>query len=89
MIMSKREPSLAERLEARRRRAQQGAWHPACGGTETPMLTRSGKTLLYCFQPSTGRHAYLDVGTDMILSDEEAMAALEPRRLETRHGRTR
>lgn len=87
--MSKREPTLAEKLEARRRRAQQGSWIAACGGTETPFLSRSGKTLLYCHQPSTGRHAYLDVGTDMILSDEEALAALEPRRLETHHTRTR
>jgi len=57
-------------------KSEQGNWVPACGGTETPFRSRSGKTLLYCWQPSTGRHAYLDCGTDIILSDEEATAAL-------------
>jgi hypothetical protein len=54
----------------------QGNWYPACGGTETPFLSRSGRTLLYCYQPSTGNHAYLDMGTDIILSQEEADIAL-------------
>jgi hypothetical protein len=58
------------------KKAEQGHWVPACGGTETPFKSRSGKVLLYCWQPSTGRHAYLDCGTDIILSDEEAKAAL-------------
>ena len=47
-------------------------WYPACGGSETPFISRSGKRLLYCFQPSTGNHAYLDVNSDIILSDEDA-----------------
>jgi hypothetical protein len=47
-------------------------WHPACGGTETPFLSRSGARLLYCFQPSSGNHAYLNLDTDMILSQEES-----------------
>lgn len=47
------------------------AWVPACGGTETPFFARSGARLLYCWQPSTGKHAYLNVETDLILSDEE------------------
>jgi hypothetical protein len=53
-----------------------GYWVPACGGTETPFRTRTGMTLLYCWNPVTDRHAYLDCGTDIILSDEEAQAAL-------------
>ena len=57
-------------------KSAQGHWVPACGGTETPFRSRSGKVLLYCWQKSTGRHAYLDCGTDIILSDEEASAAL-------------
>lgn len=57
-------------------KSAQGHWVPACGGTETPFRSRSGKVLLYCWQKSTGRHAYLDCGTDLILSDEEAAAAL-------------
>ncbi len=51
-------------------------WIPACGGTETPFKSRSGKVLQYCWNPGTGAHAYLDVGTDMILSFDEAQAAL-------------
>jgi hypothetical protein len=31
---------------------------------------------LYCWNPGTGKHAYLDTATDLILSDEEATAAL-------------
>lgn len=51
-------------------------WIPACGGTEVPFKSRSGKRLQYVWQPSTGQHAYLDLGSDLILSDEEAEAAL-------------
>ena len=61
--------------EADERRAQ-GMWVPACGGTETPFTTRTGKRLLYVWQATTGRHAYLDLGTDIILTDDEAHAAL-------------
>jgi hypothetical protein len=68
--------TLSDILRQRQEKAEQGPWVPACGGTEVPFPTRTGKRLLYCWQPSTGRHAYLDVGTDIILSDEEAAAAL-------------
>jgi hypothetical protein len=51
---------------------EQGSWVPASGGTEEPFTARSGARLLYCWQPRTGRHAYLDVGTDLILTDAEA-----------------
>lgn len=51
-------------------------WIPACGGTETPFKSRSGITLLYCWCPNTGKHAYLNCDTDIILSDAEAQAAL-------------
>lgn len=68
--------TLSELLAERDARREQGSWVPACGGTETPFTSRSGRVLLYCWQPSTGRHAYLDCGTDMILSDEEARAYL-------------
>ena len=47
-------------------------WIPACQQTEKPFRTRSGKILLYCYQPSTGKHAYLDMDNDIILTDEEA-----------------
>lgn len=51
-------------------------WIPASGGSETPFMTRSGKKLLYCWNPKLKKHAYLDMGQDIILSDEEARAAL-------------
>jgi hypothetical protein len=58
------------------RAGKQGHWYPACGGTETPFITRNRRRLLYCWQPSTGKHAYLDLDTDLILSDYEAQMAL-------------
>lgn len=51
-------------------------WVPACGGAETPFYTRNRRRLLYCWNPGTGQHAYLDCDTDLILTDEEARAAL-------------
>jgi hypothetical protein len=68
--------SIADILDARQKKAEQGPWLPACGGTEVPFVTRTGRRLLYCWQPSTGRHAYLDCGTDMLLSDADAQLAL-------------
>ena len=65
--------TLAEALDARQRRDEQGTWVPACGGTETPFRMR-GYKLLYVWQRATGRHAYLNVETDMILSDAEVDA---------------
>ena len=69
--------NLTEMLAASDAKKAQGNWVPACEGTETPFLTRSGRTLLYCYQPSTGNHAYLDCGTDIILTDEEARNYLQ------------
>ena len=54
----------------------QGEWVPACGGLETPFISRSGRRLLYCWQPRSGKHAYIDVGSDMVLTDEEAQNAM-------------
>lgn len=68
--------NVAEILDARQKAAEQGNWIPACGGTEVPFTTRTGRRLLYCWQPSTGRHAYLDLSTDYFLTDEESSAAL-------------
>lgn len=69
-------PTLIEMLEANDQRRANGNWVPACNGTEVPFVTRKRFRLLYCWQPSTGKHAYLNCDTDMILSDEEALAAL-------------
>lgn len=68
--------TLVEILDARQAKAEQGAWIPACGGTEVPFYTRTRRRLLYCYQPSTGRHAYLDCDQDIFLTDEEAWNVL-------------
>ncbi len=68
--------NLVELLNQKIARDNNGAWVPACGGTEVPFTTRGGRRLLYCYQATTGRHAYLDLGTDLILSDEEAELVL-------------
>ena len=69
-------PSVLELIERAEKRKAQGAWVAANGGTETAFTTRTGRRLLYCYQPSTGAHAYCDLGTDIILNDEEARLAL-------------
>ena len=63
-------------LEERDKKNAQGNWIPACNGTETPFMTRTGYRLLYCWQPTTGKHAYLNCDTDMILTDDEAIRIL-------------
>jgi hypothetical protein len=51
-------------------------WYPASGGTEKVFQTRTGHKLLYVWHPASGKHAYLNVETDQILSEEEANLAL-------------
>lgn len=68
--------SVADLLKAADAAKAQGPYYPANGGTEVPFIARSGRRLLYVYQPSSGKHAYLDCGTDMILSAEEAAAVL-------------
>ena len=53
--------------------AAQGNWVPACGGTEQPFLMK-GYRLLYVWQQSTGQHAYLNLDTDINLTDREVDA---------------
>jgi len=53
-----------------------GYWVPACGRTEVPFVSRSGIRLLYCWNPVTGQHAYLNCDTDIILTPEESDRAL-------------
>jgi len=69
--------TVAELLEKRAKEKEQGNWFPACGGTEVPFLTRSGRRLQYLWQPSTGKHAYYDCDNDLILSDEDAWLFME------------
>ena len=51
-------------------------WVPANGGTETEFVSRSGRRLLYCYNSALARHAYLDLSSDVILTDDEALIAL-------------
>ena len=51
-------------------------WVPACGGTEQPFTTRTGRRIQYLWNKTTGEHAYIDCMTDIILTTEEAQAAL-------------
>ncbi len=64
----------AEFRSAMDRKADQ--YIPACGGLETPFETRTGRRLLYCYNPQLHNHAYLDVASDIILSNEEAGVAM-------------
>lgn len=68
--------TLAAVLKQREDWKAQGDWYPANGGSEKPFQTRMGRRLLYCYQPRSGKHAYLDCDTDLILSDEDARLAL-------------
>ena len=67
---------LVTQLKNLQAKKEQGNWFPANNGTETVFTTRSRRRLLYCWQPSTGKHAYLDCDTDLILTDEEAYLAI-------------
>lgn len=51
-------------------------WVPACGSTETPFTTCTGRRLLFMWNLSTGEHAYYDVASDIFLSNDEASTAL-------------
>lgn len=52
-------------------------WVAACGGTETPFRTRTGRMLFYMWNRTTGEHAYYDVERDVFLSHEEASLSLD------------
>ena len=51
-------------------------WVPACGGTETPFITRTGRKIHYMWNSTTGEHAYYDVTNDVFLTTEESQIAL-------------
>lgn len=54
-------------------------WLPANGGSETEFVSRSGVRLLYCYNPALRRHAYVRLDSDMVVTDAEAWALMEPR----------
>jgi hypothetical protein len=70
--MTARTHNIPEALEERVKR---GRWVPACGGTERPYKTRSGIRVLYCWHTGTGKHAWINVDTDIEMTAEEAEAA--------------
>jgi hypothetical protein len=76
MMIAVAEMSVSEQIEAIQYARRNGDWFPANGGTEIPFYSRSGIRMLYCWQPSTDRHAYLNCNTDMLMTDEEANLAL-------------
>ncbi len=45
-------------------------WIPGCCGMETVFKSRSGIRMLWCWNPGQGRHAYLNVDTDIIIPAE-------------------
>jgi len=47
-------------------------WVPACGGTEIPTMIR-GIRYLYCYNPYQRQSAYINLATDMVLSQDETM----------------
>lgn len=59
--------------QAIKEKEARGQLVPACGGTETP-VTIKGYRLLYVWDTGTGKHAYLNLDTDILLSDEEMLA---------------
>jgi hypothetical protein len=69
--------SMVDIMEACDEAKRQGPWMPASNGSEEVFLTRSGRRLLYCWQQTTGQHAYLDVDTDLLLTEEEARMHLD------------
>jgi len=68
--------SVADIINEREAKRAQGDWRPASGGTEKPFTTRTGRRLLYVHQPSTGQSAYMDMDTDIVLSQRDAEFAL-------------
>lgn len=54
---------------ARMGRADQ--WVPACGGSEVPYTDRNGRKVLYVYNHASGKHGYLDMGTDIVYRNQE------------------
>ena len=59
---------VADTLARVRREQEQGRWQVGCGGHEVP-FTYGHTRWLYVFQPSSGRHGYLNLDTDIVHDD--------------------
>lgn len=53
--------------------AGRDCWVPAGGGMETPFLWE-GVRWLYCWNPATGKHGYLNMSTDTVHDDYRGTA---------------
>tara|TARA_R110000803_G_scaffold28011_10_gene65131 strand:- start:3625 stop:3849 length:225 start_codon:yes stop_codon:yes gene_type:complete len=62
--------TIEQAIAAQEARRNNGNWVAACGGTETP-FTINRVRVLYCYQPASGKHAYMNLDTDMVMTDEE------------------
>jgi hypothetical protein len=67
--------AVADMVDVLQWRKEQGPWIPACGGKEKPM-TVNGVRILYCWQPTTGKHAYVNLDTDVIMSQDDVDALM-------------
>mgnify|MGYP003677355375 FL=1 len=62
--------TLKQALDTEEKRRAQSYWLPASGGTEQPFTTKTGHRVQYMYQPLTGKHAYLDLDSDLFIADE-------------------
>ena len=62
--------NLLERLDAAEKAKADGPWVPGCNQLEKPFITRTGHKVIYMWQPSTGRHAYFDLESDLEIHEE-------------------
>jgi len=53
---------------------------PACGGTEQP-FTVNGVRWQYCWDPESGRHAYLNLDTDLAVFNREFHPVWAPEKM--------
>ena len=68
--------TLQDKLNEAEARKAEGNWQIDCGGAEKPLKAKSGRRLQDMWQPATGNHHYLDLGTDIFLTGEEALREL-------------
>ena len=57
--------NLIEELNKRQKQRENGRIVPACGGTEQP-IQYGHYRWLYVYQPSSGRHGWLCMDTDIV-----------------------
>jgi hypothetical protein len=48
-------------------------WVPGGGGNETPIVQRNGDRWLWCYNPGQGRHAYINLETDIEVPEADVL----------------